>query len=67
MERVLLKLQDLFILVLLLIGSSMVQDNNIFRMEMSTEVNIRMVDLMVLVHINGKLINQYIKVVLKMD
>lgn len=45
----------------------MVQDNNIFRMEMSTEVNIRMVDLMVLVHINGKLINQYIKVVLKMD
>ena len=45
----------------------MVQDNNIFQMEMFTEGNIKMVDLMELVRMNGKLITRYIKGVLKMD
>lgn len=41
--------------------------NNNFLMEMFTVVNIKMVDLMELVHMNGKLMDHFMKAVLKMD
>jgi hypothetical protein len=41
--------------------------NNNFLMEMFTVVNIKMVDLMELVHMNGKLMVHFMKAVLKMD
>lgn len=66
MEGVPWKLLNQFISEFLLIGSSMGQDKNILQMEIFIGVNTKMDGLMGLAPMNGKIKEQFIKVILKM-